>query len=59
MVYEVYKGGKRMVYSEYRECIPDDETLRLMVEAGYEPYIDGKRYKPKTKSKSKSKKGKS
>lgn len=52
MLYEVWKDGKRMVYSEHRSCVPDDETLRLMVQAGYKPYIDGKEYKPKTKSKS-------
>lgn len=53
MLFEVWKDGKRMMWTESEEAIPDKEALRMMIEAGYEPRLDGKPYKPKRKSKSK------
>lgn len=34
MLYEVYRDGKRMMWTEYAECIPSEETQKAMKRAG-------------------------
>lgn len=35
MKFEVIKDGKRVFWTEYEKCIPDDETIKLLKKSGY------------------------
>lgn len=35
MLFQVLKDGKVMFWTNYKECIPDDETINAMKKAGY------------------------
>ena len=52
MLFEVFKDGKRMAYTEYEECIPSVNTIKDMKAAGYKVLLNGKVYKT-TKGKDK------
>lgn len=45
MLFEVYKDNKRMMYTEYEECIPPIDVIKNMKADGYKILLDGKTYK--------------
>ena len=49
MLFEVYMDKKRLMYTEYEECIPSIEIIKSMKAAGYKVLLDGKTYKTTTK----------
>jgi len=47
--YEVLKDGKKYFSTEHDSCFYTDETVRIMISAGYKVYKEGKIYNPKNK----------
>ena len=45
MLFEVYRDKKRLMYTEYEECIPPAETIKNLKAVGYKVLLDGKVYK--------------
>jgi len=35
MKFEIYRGNRLTMWTEYESCIPPDETLRKMAQSGY------------------------
>ena len=42
MLYEVFYRGKCMASTESESCIPDKETIKSILNAGYDVFIKGK-----------------
>ena len=42
MLYEVLYRGKTMASTEQESCIPDKETIKSIINAGYDVFIKGK-----------------
>lgn len=34
-LFEVYKDKKRVFWAEYKECTPDEETIKFLKKSGY------------------------
>lgn len=45
MLFEVYKDSKRMMYTEYEECIPSIDVIKKLKTEGYKFFLNGKAYK--------------
>ena len=45
MLFEAMLAGRRMVYTEHREALPDKRQRASMRAAGYVLYLDGKEWK--------------
>jgi len=56
MLFEVYKGNTRVMYTECESCIPSVEDIKVIKAAGYKVYLDGKVYKTTEKTSKTSKK---
>lgn len=52
MLFEVYRDGKRIMWTEHEECIPPIDVIKSMKAAGHKVLLDGKVYKT-TKEKKK------
>lgn len=52
MLFEVYKDGKRMMWTECESCVPSIDVIKNLKSAGYKVMLDGKVYKT-TKSNNK------
>lgn len=53
MLFEVYRDGERLMYTEHEECVPSSEIIKNMKAAGCKVLLDGKLYKPTKDSKKK------
>lgn len=43
MLFEVYnKNGKRVMYTEFKNCVPDRERIIEMMKSEYKFYLNGK-----------------
>ena len=51
MLFEVYRDNKRLMYTNYEECIPTSDILKSMKEAGCKILLDGKEFKLKKENK--------
>lgn len=45
MLFEVYRDGKRIMWTEQESCIPPNDVIKDMKAAGYKVLLDGKVYK--------------
>ena len=45
MLFEVYRDGKRVWWTEYESCIPSEKSIKIMKAAGHKVLLDGKVYK--------------
>ena len=53
MLFEVYRDDKRLMYTEQEECIPDNDVIKSMKQAGLKVLLDGKAYKPRKNNQTK------
>lgn len=49
MIFEIYRDGKRLMWTEHKECMPSDEQITSMKKAGCKVILDGKTYKVEKK----------
>lgn len=41
-MFEIFRGKQRVAYTESDKCLPDKETIKEMIRAGYRFVKDGK-----------------
>nr|DAU75769.1 MAG TPA: hypothetical protein [Caudoviricetes sp.] len=51
MRFEVYRNGQRLFVTENKKCIPQENSIKQMLAAGYKVLLDGKAYKPQKRKK--------
>lgn len=48
-LWEAWRDGRRIEYTDYESCVPPSETLASMYKAGYRFKVNGKAWKPTTR----------
>lgn len=51
MLFEVYKDGRRLMWTIDEECIPPKKTIESMKKCGHKILLDGKTFKANSSKK--------